>query len=88
MYMVFIERSGNDMKTLKPSAIKIKCCYCEDKATCSRRTRKEQYEKSGLLTYCTLTPNRLLTKSKKKKSNSLASKVKRGHKNIFSNKRV
>lgn len=57
------------METLKPNgAIKIKCCYCESKATCSRRSRKEQYEKAGLMTYCTLTPNRLQSKSKKPKS--------------------
>lgn len=82
MYMVFIERSGNNMETLKPNgAIKIKCCYCESKTTCSRRSRKEQYEKSGLWTYCTLTPNRLQSKSKKQKSKDRASKpVSRRHK--------
>lgn len=63
------------METLNPSgAMKIKCCYCQSKATCLRRSRKEQYEKAGLMAYCTLTPNRLQPKFKKQKSKSRANK--------------
>lgn len=39
-------------------AIKIKCHYCEIADICKRRAHKEAYEKDGVATRCTLTPNR------------------------------
>lgn len=58
----------NDRNTLLKRAMKIKCCYCLNKDTCIYKGRKEKSENVGLNTYCTLTPNRLLKKKKKKKN--------------------
>lgn len=38
-------------------ATKIKCCYCDSNGKCERQQYKENSEKSGIMTYCTLTPN-------------------------------
>lgn len=38
-------------------ATKIKCCYCDLSGRCERQSYKENSEKSGFITYCTLTPN-------------------------------
>lgn len=39
-------------------AVKIKCCYCDVAEICTRRAQKEHYEASGMVTRCTMTPNR------------------------------
>lgn len=44
-------------------ATKIKCCYCDLSGKCERQQYKENSEKSGFMTYCTLTPN--IAKKKK-----------------------
>lgn len=36
----------------------IRCRYCDLRDICQKRAHKETYEKAGILTYCTLTPNR------------------------------
>jgi hypothetical protein len=43
---------------LTENAVKIKCCYCDNKDTCKHRERKEATEKMGIVTKCTMTPNR------------------------------
>lgn len=48
-------------------AVKIKCCYCDLKDICHRRANKEKYEQAGMITRCTLTPNRPGSKRKKRK---------------------
>lgn len=47
---------------ISEQAMKIKCQYCDIKETCTRRSRKESHEKSGIITRCVLTPNRLKRK--------------------------
>lgn len=48
-------------------AVMIKCRYCELAETCTRRERKESYEKDGLVTRCIVTPNRPGQKRKEKR---------------------
>lgn len=43
---------------LTDNAVKIKCCYCDDKDTCKIRAGKERTEKMGITTKCTITPNK------------------------------
>lgn len=50
------------------NAVKILCCYCQDKDTCSMRERKEKSEAMGITTYCTSTPNRPKSYLKKHKN--------------------
>jgi hypothetical protein len=57
------------LQELYDKAVKIKCCYCDIKGECTRRSSKEQSERMGITTYCTLTPNR--PKSFKKRAKSL-----------------
>lgn len=57
-------------KELYKNAIKIKCQYCEAKATCIKREAKEKAEKEGIMTYCMITPN-------KPKGYSISKKIKR-----------
>ncbi len=47
--------------------VKIKCCYCEIADTCKRKHQKERYESKGVITYCSLTPNRPNSKRSKRK---------------------
>lgn len=62
--------SRNTRKILKQwvtdNAVKIKCCYCDEKDVCKFRTRKEKWEEQGVMTRCTMTPNKKKKKSKKK----------------------
>lgn len=62
------------METIE-KAVKIKCCFCEIKDTCSRRAQKEKYEVAGWTTRCTVTPNRPGAKRKKRKKQKKALKV-------------
>jgi len=39
-------------------AVKIKCCYCDLYNNCRWREGKEFCEKKGIITKCTVTPNR------------------------------
>jgi hypothetical protein len=39
------------------NAKKILCRYCDLKDNCKARERKESYEREGIMTYCTQTPN-------------------------------
>lgn len=48
-------------------AVKIKCRYCDIADICHRRQSKEQYEETGLVTRCTMTPNRPGAGRKKRK---------------------
>lgn len=54
----------NKAKENFSKATKIKCCYCNLSGKCNRQNYKENSEKLGLMTYCTLTPN--VTKKKMK----------------------
>lgn len=51
------------------NSVKIKCQYCEVKDTCTHRDSKEKSEALGFKTFCTITPNRPKSFSKKSKSN-------------------
>lgn len=53
------------------NAVKIKCCYCDLAGTCPYKVSKERTEKMGIITKCTMTPNRKKKKKKnrKKKTN-------------------
>lgn len=53
----------NHSKWLIENSVKIKCCYCDVAETCKFKERKESTEKMGIVTYCSMTPNR-----KKKKN--------------------
>ena len=48
-------------------AIKIKCCYCDNKGNCKNQAFKENSEALGFVTYCTLTPNVPKKQRRKKK---------------------
>lgn len=48
-------------------AVKIKCCHCDLAAECQFRERKERDENKGIITWCTLSPNKRKKKAKKKK---------------------
>lgn len=48
-------------------AVKIKCQYCDIADICHRRPLKEKYEATGLVTRCTMTPNRPGENRKKRK---------------------
>lgn len=54
------------MEELIRNSKKIKCCYCDICDTCSVRPQKEKSEEMGIITHCTLTPNILVKKKKKK----------------------
>lgn len=59
----------NHVKELRKEiekAVKIRCQYCDIKDSCSVRGEKEAYEDLGVMTYCTLTPNRPNKRKKKK----------------------
>lgn len=58
-------------KLMVENSVKIKCCYCDLAESCSYRPRKESTEKMGIMTYCSMTPN------KKKKKGSAGSKDKK-----------
>lgn len=58
-------RKRNRLKESYEKAIKIKCCYCELNNNCDKQRYKENSEKLGFTTYCTLTPN--IPKKQKKK---------------------
>jgi hypothetical protein len=60
------KNAKKQMKFLKENGVKIKCCYCDAKETCSVRANKEKTEKLGIKTFCTLTPNNTKTSKKKK----------------------
>lgn len=49
------------------NAVKIKCQFCDVADICRRRQQKEKYEASGMVTRCTLTPNRPGANRKKRK---------------------
>jgi hypothetical protein len=53
-------------------AVKIKCRYCDIADICHRRPAKEKYEETGMLTRCTITPNRPGAKRKKRKKSKKA----------------
>lgn len=53
------------MKKLIKESKKIRCRFCDIKDTCRTRAYKENSEKMGINTYCSLTPNK--KKSKKRK---------------------
>lgn len=55
------------LELLEENAVRIRCCYCDLKGTCSVRSRKEQYEKTGMNTLCIMTPNRPKSFVKKRK---------------------
>lgn len=57
----------NDKILSIDNAVKIKCQFCDIADTCNRRQRKEKYEDSGMVTRCTLTPNRPGASRKKRK---------------------
>lgn len=52
---------------LTENAVKIKCCYCDSKDTCKYKERKEATEKLGIVTKCTMTPNKKKTTSQQNK---------------------
>lgn len=57
-----------DAKNLSiDTAVKIKCQFCDIAETCQRRQHKEKYEAAGLVTRCTITPNRPGASRKKRK---------------------
>lgn len=60
-------RKKNKMKELISKSVKIKCEYCELYGNCKTQLNKEKSEQMGIITYCTLTPNKLKKKTKKKK---------------------
>lgn len=52
-------RNGKkQMQYLLENGVKIKCVYCDLKDTCKTRVNKEKSENMGIVTYCTLTPNK------------------------------
>lgn len=51
-------RKKKERDELMDKAVRIKCCFCDIKDTCTRRAGKEKDEKAGRMTYCTQTPNR------------------------------
>lgn len=53
-------------------AIKIKCRYCEIADICHLRANKEQYEETGMITRCVVTPNRPGEQRKKRKKKAKA----------------
>lgn len=48
-------------------AVKIKCCHCDLAESCKFRDMKERDENRGIITWCTLSPNKKKPKKKKKK---------------------
>lgn len=49
------------------ASVKIRCVYCDIRDTCIRREHKERYEARGIMTRCSLTPNRPKKRKKKAK---------------------
>lgn len=58
------------LKEMYDKAVKIKCRYCISKDNCRFRVNKEKSENMGIITYCTLTPNKP-KKFKKKHKNDI-----------------
>lgn len=59
------KNAKKQMKYLMDNGVKIKCMFCDIKNNCKTRVNKEKSEALGIITYCTLTPNR--PKKRKKK---------------------
>lgn len=51
------KQKKNFKNDLLKIAVKIKCCYCDNRRTCKYKSRKEKDESRGCMTYCTITPN-------------------------------
>ena len=49
-------------------AVKIKCSYCSLAESCNFRENKERDENRGIITWCTLSPNKKKKKKHAKKS--------------------
>lgn len=58
--------NNNPAHSSLEEAIKIRCRHCSIQETCRRKARKERYEDSGIVTYCTLTPDRKKKRKKKR----------------------
>ena len=56
----------NRINDMYENAKLIKCCYCKANDDCAHKTNKEHSEKLGIKTYCTLTPNVVNNKNKKR----------------------
>lgn len=59
------KRKKNYIKELYKKAVKIRCFRCDDKESCPYRKNKEKSEQMGIVTYCTMTPNKKKRKVKK-----------------------
>lgn len=46
------------LQEVADSAVKIRCRYCDIREVCERRESKEAAENAGLMTRCSITPNR------------------------------
>lgn len=55
------------MQDLINNSVRIKCCYCNIKDSCSHRYSKEKSEQMGIKTFCSITPNKTKSSIKKKK---------------------
>lgn len=61
------QRKKNRIKEMYKNAVKIECRYCDLSGNCKFQRGKEDSEKMGMMTYCTLTPNKPKKKKKKRK---------------------
>ena len=59
------------LDSLYANSVKIKCCFCDIKETCSVRASKEKSEAMGITTFCTLTPNKTKSFIKKQKKSKV-----------------
>lgn len=63
-----MKQMKHSFKLIDPTAtvVKIKCRYCDARNSCQRRSQKEQYENKGIVSYCSLTPNRPQSRKRSK----------------------
>lgn len=56
----------NEAQSSFEEAVKLRCRHCSVKETCSRKERKENYENSGIVTYCAITPDKKKRKKRRR----------------------
>lgn len=64
------KRKRNRIKAMYENAVKIECRFCDLSGKCKFQLGKEQSQAMGMMTYCTLTPNK--PKKKKRKPRYVA----------------
>lgn len=53
-----MKKGAKQLRKIADEATFIRCRHCQIKDTCSKRASKEAVEAKGILTFCSITPNK------------------------------